>query len=287
MESLNISHSNSIVFITAYWKNEQHGIYVWQPDLYNFSVGKDTIYTVQTDSAFGLIKNAYLKTEVYPYRNTYNLFIAADQGAEHYPYVFSSESSSGDYYPVISGQNTTSRSFYEGRPTSVPVHSSATVNGVTSSAYTNPNVKDDLGKISWEKQPQYQNQYSSANYSPSDVDVAYKQVLLYNIDENYNLRWHSYLNDTTENEFVSFINPSHNIHTNQLYLFSGRAEDHNKEVLELIMVDNKGELSIKPVILMRVSYQFAFASGKKINDNAILYPAKVKNKLAFIKISLE
>jgi len=61
MESLNISHSNSIVFITAYWKNEQHGIYVWQPDLYNFSVGKDTIYTVQTDSAFGLIKNAYLK----------------------------------------------------------------------------------------------------------------------------------------------------------------------------------------------------------------------------------
>jgi hypothetical protein len=61
MESLNISHVNNLVFITAYQKNEQHGVFVWQPDLYNFSAGKDTIYTVQLDSVFDLVKYAYLK----------------------------------------------------------------------------------------------------------------------------------------------------------------------------------------------------------------------------------
>ena len=100
------------------------------------------------------------------------------------------------------------------------------------------------------------------------------------------MRWYNYLNDTTENEFASYITPSHNIHTNQLYLFNGRMDDHNRGMMNLIMMDDKGKRSVKPVVLMRVSYKFAFDNGKKINDNTIIYPAKVKDKLAFIKVEV-
>jgi hypothetical protein len=64
-------------------------------------------------------------------------------------------------------------------------------------------------------------------------------------------------------------------------------DGHNKEMLNLITVDNKGKRSVKPVVLMRVSYKFAFDNGKKINDNTIIYPAKVKDKLAFIKVEID
>ena len=64
-------------------------------------------------------------------------------------------------------------------------------------------------------------------------------------------------------------------------------DDHNKEMLNLITVDDKEKRSVKPVVLMRVSYKFAFDNGKKINDNTIIYPAKVKDKLAFIKIAVQ
>jgi hypothetical protein len=96
----------------------------------------------------------------------------------------------------------------------VPANTSSTINGVGTDAYNNRNVNSDVGKISWQKQSSSPN----TNFSISDVAVSYKQGLIYNVDENHNLRWYNYLNDTTEDEFASFITPSHNIHTSQLYL---------------------------------------------------------------------
>ena len=283
MESLNISNVYDRVFITAYWKNEQHGVFVWQPDLYNFSAGKDTIYTVQTDSAFDSVKYAFLRTEVYPYRNTYNFFITVNRGSESYPYRYPDKSSPG-YYPVFSNQNTTATSFYSGRPTSLDMNSSTTINGVgTMYAYNDGEAAFDPNKIAW------QQGYPSGNMPVGNIPIggiaaSYEQLLVYNVDESQNLRWYKYLNDTSDTEFTSFIDPSYNIQTNQLYLLNSKV-GNRKEMLNLITINNKGEQSEKPVILM-ISYKYIFAGGRKISENAVLYPCRKSNRLAFMKVEL-
>jgi hypothetical protein len=284
MQSLHISDANDHVFITAFWKDKKPGIFMWQPDLYDFSAGRDTIYTLETDTDFTLGKYSFLRTDVRPFNNTYNLFVTLEQGRPYFQSgsneIHNANAAPNYYIPQQYSNNSSGSSFYSDRPQSVQSNNSSIINGVnTSNAYNNRDVNPMLNPMS-----QGSNYYHSLS---ADVAIPYNKLLICNTDENESLRWSTYLYDSTDKELTYYNDPFNYLQTDKMHIFYGKVDTYRQQTMGLLTLDKTGTYSTKPVIIMNTSYKFMFSLGKKLSDTEILYPCNVKNKLAFIKVEVK
>jgi hypothetical protein len=284
MQSLNISNANDHVFITAFWKDEKPGIFMWQPDLYNFSAGRDTIYTLENDTAFTFDKFSFLRTDVRPFNNTYNLFVTPEQGRPYFHSGSNEVHNSNDapryYIPQTNSNYSSGSSFYYDRPQSVEFNNSTIINGVnTKNAYNDRDVNPMLN-------PPLQGGNYYHSLSPN-VAMPYNKLLICNIDENESQRWSAYLYDSTDKAVTYYNDPSNYLHTGNVNIFYGKVDRDFKQIMGLLTLDKAGSYTTKPVIIMNTSYKFMFSLGKKLSETEILYPCNVKNKLAFIKVEVK
>ena len=266
MKSLNTSNINNQVFITAQWQNKTNGIFVWQPDLYNFSKGKDTIYTEGIDTNFVLNDNEVLKTDVYFFNNTYKFFISVRQERFYNYDFYGNQNFQSGYNPEYNHSSGSSVS-------STPLPNQPSKGMVM--GYDNSSI--NRGDANPMLRNQQQSHSPARKYFSSSL-FPLNRLMIYSVDEEHGLHSQLYLDSTIENDFISYLDYYNVFYSNQLQLIYHKIDKNHISLMSSLKINNQEAFSIAPVIVMKTSYKYFFGRGKKLSDNTAIYPCSVREQ---------
>jgi hypothetical protein len=194
--------------------------------------------------------------------------------------IVSSQYENGNYYSVSMTPHydnslaTPSGGFYEGR-----------VQSITALKEMNGNSVDAWSNVS--RGPTWQN-----NDIPHTNHIQLPKIgseeatlAIFNIDARNNLKWAQCFTEALDKDFLSLINKSVFINTeNGLHIIYSKLTEKKKQVLSDILLARNGNYVIKPIISMNLKCTYLLDQSFQLDSNSMIIPCTIKGKLVFAKL---
>jgi len=277
LEGLRINGNASQYVVTSPWEggNKSGGgpsLFLWQLQKDLTDLSSDTVMLADTSNS--CLQNIYYyqANNIVLQNNSSNIIISAGDVQEGYGPELSRASYPTNVRPAPGGGGG---SFYEGR-----------VVGFMPQKWLNGNGTDNFAQIShgptWGS-----SQVPVSNKSPHFAKPQAAALAILHVNDQNHLEWMQCFNASMEEGFKSLIDEGAFVVTeNSLHIIYLKTIKNGRQTLGDLIMKPDGQYETKPIISMNLKSKYLLDQSLQVDENVLIIPCVINDKLSFAKLIL-